>query len=103
MAPRALESRDEFLKRLQAAAKDGHTQVRFGQHHFSHAVLLEGGTWRVRRLTLSREKADAYFKKHDMFMPEHAEMLSEPGDDVAFEAPTLDALVAAFRARPWPL
>jgi hypothetical protein len=102
MAPRALESKESFLARLEKAAKAGATEVRFGQHHFSHAVCLEQGTWRVRRLFTDRAKAEAFLKEHGHFMPENNEQLAEPGPDVVLEAPSLDALLAAFRKGPWP-
>ncbi|MEW5740948.1 MAG: hypothetical protein AB1938_18655 [Myxococcota bacterium] len=102
MAPRPPETLEQFLARLREAAKAGHSQVRFGLHHFSHAVLREGDVWRVRRLVLEQEKADAYRKKHGKFMREDAEMLSEPGGPVLLEAASVDALVEAFRARQWP-
>lgn len=103
MAPRPLESLDAFITRLQRAAPTvAEHPVRFGGHHHSHAVVLEAGTWRVRPLVLERAKADAFLAEHGRFMPEDAEALSEPGDPVALEAPTLDELIAAIRTRPWP-
>jgi len=102
MAPRLLESREDFLARLQQAARLGKKEVRFGAHHFSHAACLEGATWRVRRLVTPRAKAEAFLKQHGRFMPEDNEALAEPAD-VMLEAPTLGALVEALRRGPWPL
>ena len=68
----------------------------------SHAVVAQEGVFRVRRLVLSKEKADAYLKEHGMFMPEHAEMLSEPIGEIVLEAPTLEELIKKLQAGPWP-
>lgn len=104
MAPRALESKAQFIARLRSQAKSIATQpVGLGTHHFSHAVVLEEGLFRVRRLVLPKAKVDAYVAEHKSFMPEHAEMLSEPTGDVVFEAPTLEGLIAKFEAARWPL
>lgn len=104
MAPRPPESREAFLARLRAAADRVVGQpVRFGAPHHTHAVVLEDGVWRVRRLELDRARADAYRAEHRSFMPEHAEMLSEPGPTVALEAASLAALIAALQTAPWPL
>ena len=100
MAPRPLETFEQFKKRLRAAAKRGETQVRFGGHHHSYAACLEDGTWRVRRLVLDQAKADAYLAQHGTFMPEHAEMLSEPGPDFEFDG-TLDEVLNGL-AVIWP-
>lgn len=102
MAPRPLESRDQFATRLKREAADGATEVRFGAHHFSHAACLEAGTWRVRRLEYTREQAEAFMKQHGHFMPENAEDLGRPRT-LVFEAPTLDALIAELEKRAWPL
>lgn len=104
MAPRALESREAFIARLRAAS----AQVRrrplgFGGHHFTHVVVVEGGSWRVRRLVLDPAKAKAYLEKHGTFMPEHAEMLAEPGPEVVLEADSLEGLVTALQAGRWPM
>src|SRR5690606_25086124 len=104
MAPRALETLDHFIARLREAhARGGCPEVRLGGHHYTHAVVVEGGVFRVRPLILDRAKAEAYLAEHGMFMPEHAEMLSEPGPEVVLEAGSLDALCVALRAAPWPL
>lgn len=103
MAPLPLETRAQLVARLRAAGPTiAATPLRFGGHHYSHVVLVEGGRWRVRALVLDRAKADAYRARHGMFMPEHAEMLSEPGPDVWFEADSLEGLIAALEAAPWP-
>lgn len=103
MAPRPLESRDQFIARLRAAAARAATQpIGFGGHHFTHVVVREDDGWKVRRLVLDRARADAYREQHGIFMPEHAEMLSEPGP-VVIAAESLEALIAALAARPWPL
>ena len=59
MAPRAPESKDVFVKRLRSS-------------------VFEGGRLRVRRLELPKARVDAYVETHRTFMPEHAEMSSEP-------------------------
>jgi hypothetical protein len=100
MAPRPLESKEQFLKRLRSAK--GKLPIGFGQHHFSHAVVEEDGVFRVRRLVLPKEKADAYLKQHGMFMPEHAEMLSEPTGEIVHEAATLEELIKKLEAGRWP-
>lgn len=104
MAPRPLESLDAFIARLRSAG-DGvaRTPLRFGGHHFSHAVVVEDGVWSVRPLVLDRARADKYLQEHGMFMPEHAEMLSEPGDTRVLEADSLEGLIAALKAGRWPL
>lgn len=101
MAPRALESKEQFITRLRAEATS--LPVGLGMHHFSHAVVHEEGMFRVRRLVLPRAKVDAYIKEHRSFMPEHAEMLSEPTGEIVFEAPTLEELIAKFETAKWPL
>ena len=93
MAPRMPETLKDFAKRFRAAAKAGETQIRFGRHHYSHAIVLEDGVWRVRGLVLDDAKVEAYRAQHRTFMPEHAEMLSEPGPIVVFEG-TIDEVLA---------
>lgn len=103
MAPRPLESREAFIARLVAAGtKIRRHPMRFGGHHFTHVAALEGEVWRVRRLVLDRAKADAYMREHGSFMPEHAEMLAEPGP-VVLEAATLAGLVEALQGVRWPM
>jgi len=102
MAPRAPEPKDAFLKRFAAAVAAGRTEIRFGAPHLSHAAVLEDGTWRVRRLVFDPAKGEAYLKEHGMFMPEHAEMLSEPTGESVLEAATADEL-ARLLAAHWPL
>lgn len=103
MAPRPLETRDQLLARIRAADPTiARTPLRFGGHHFTHVVVVEAGRWRVRPLTLDRARADAYLKEHGMFMPEHAEMLSEPGPDILFESDSLEGLIAELTRAPWP-
>lgn len=104
MAPRALESKAQFLERLKRAAKALEKgPVGFGQHHFSHAVVFEDGRYRVRRLVLPPGKAEAYLKEHGMFMPEHAEMLSEPSGEIVLEAETLEGLISVIEKARWPM
>lgn len=100
MAPRMPESLKDFANRFRAAADRGDSQIRFGLHHYSHAIVLEDGVWRVRGLVLDRAKAEAYRAEHGMFMPEHAEMLSEPGPDILFEG-TVDEILAKL-PKIWP-
>lgn len=104
MAPRALETKAEFVQRLRRCWRaDGGARVGLGTHHWTHGVVLEEGKLRVRRLVLEKARADAYLKEHGMFMPEHAERLSEPTGAIVYEAQTLDELVALIEAGPWPL
>lgn len=105
MAPRALETKAQFVKRLaQTWRADGSVTVGLGQHHWTHGVVLEDGKLRVRRLVLDPAKAEAYRREHNgMFMPEHAERLSEPTGAIVYEADTLKALIALVEAGPWPL
>jgi hypothetical protein len=101
VAPRAPETFEAFLSRLRGTLDQGGTQLRFGQHHFSHAVCVEDGVYRVRRLECTKEEAEAYLREHGIFMPEHAEAISAPRT-LVFEAPTLDGLIDFLRER-WPL
>lgn len=100
------ESRDGFIARLRARRADSGAAfepLAFGVHHFSHVVVVEDGIWRIRRLTLDPAKADAHRAAHGVFMPEHAEMLSEPGPEIVLEADSLEALITTLRSVPWPL
>jgi hypothetical protein len=101
MAPRPPESFEAFLSRLQEAITNGGTQVRFGKNHHSHAVCVEEGVFRVRRLEVTPEEAKAYLDEHGIFMPEHSEMISKPRT-LVFEEPTLEALTAVLE-KHWPL
>lgn len=104
MAPRAPESKDEFLKRLRASWKqDGSARVGLGAPHHSHGVVLEGGRLRVRGLELPRAKVEAYMAEHRTFMPEHAELLSEPTGAIVYDAASLEELVQLIEAGRWPL
>ena len=104
MAPRAPESKDEFLKRLRSSWRsDGSARVGLGSPHHSHGVVLEGGRLRVRELELPKAKVDAYIAEHRTFMPEHAEMLSEPTGAIVYDAASLEELVSLIEAGPWPL
>lgn len=102
MAPRPLESKEQVVARLRAVAARSGEVMRFGGHHFSHAIVVHEGEWQVRRLVLDRAKGEAYLAKHGTFMPEHAEMLSEPGDVVLLAAGSREELIAAL-LRAWPL
>jgi hypothetical protein len=103
MAPRPLESLDQFIARLRTAVASGAQEVRFGGHHFSHAVVSENGRWRVRKLVLDRARADAFLKERGYFMPENAEDLAEPGEPIVFEAADLEGLVALLETASWPM
>lgn len=106
MAPRPPESKQDFFARLRQAvaeAEDGEDlELRFGHHHFSHALCREGSRWLVRRLEHDADAAAAYLAEHGTFMPEHAEMLAKPGA-VVHEAGSLDELIAALDRGRWPL
>ena len=104
MAPRPIESLDAFIARLRRASPlTPGAQVRFGRHHFTHAVVVEDGRWRVRPLVLDHARADAFLKERGYFMPENAEDLSEPGDPVTFEADSLEGLIEELlKAGQWP-
>lgn len=101
MAPRPPETLEAFLARLTRGLEEGRAEVRLGQHHASHAVCVEDGVYRVRRLEHTREEAEAYLAEHGIFMPEHAEVISQPRT-LVLEAPTLEALTDALQ-RSWPL
>jgi hypothetical protein len=101
VAPRPPESFEAFVARLAKALKKGATEVRFGSHHFTHAVCVEDALLRVRRLEHSPEDAEAYLRQHGIFMPEHAEQISTPRT-LVLEAASLDALMKSLEAR-WPL
>jgi hypothetical protein len=103
MAPRPIESREQVLGRLRAVAGREGEVMRFGGHHFTHAVVVRDGQWQVRRLVLDRAKGEQYLQEHGMFMPEHAEMLSEPGDEVVVAGGSREELIAAVTAGVWPL
>ena len=104
MAPRAPESKEEFLKRLRVSwQKDGTARVGIGSPHHSHGVVLQNGRLQVRRLELPKAKVDAYIAEHRTFMPEHAEMLSEPTGAIVYDAASLEELVGLIAAGPWPL
>ncbi len=102
MAPRPLESKEQVVARLRAATARSGEVMRFGGHHFSHAIVVRAGEWQVRRLVLDQAKGEAYLAKHGAFMPEHAETLSEPGDVVLLAAASREALIVAL-LRDWPL
>lgn len=102
MAPRAPESKQAFLQRLAAAVARGATEVRFGAPHHTLAVVHDAAGWRVRRLVLDPAKGQAYLAAHGMFMPEHAEQLSEPTGAIVLEAATADELARLVDER-WPL
>lgn len=93
MAPRPPESFDAFVARLRAAIAGGGVVVRFGQYHPSHAVCVEEGSVRVRRLEHTAEEAEAYLTQHGIFMPEHAAQISRRRT-IVFEAPSVDAVVS---------
>lgn len=104
MAPRPLESREQFIARLRAAGEQVRRHpLRFGGHHFTHVVVVEGARWRVRPLVLDPARARAHLAEHGTFMPEHAEMLAEPGLEVVLEAGSLAELVTALQGARWPM
>lgn len=104
LVPRAPESKPRFIARLRAqAATLAQRPVGLGSAHHSHAVVEEDGVFRVRRLVLPGEKVEGYRQTHRTFMPEHAEMLSEPTGEIVLEAPTLEGLLSRLEAVRWPL
>lgn len=92
VAPRMPETFEAFAARLRRALADGDTEVRFGLYHFSHAVCVEEGAFRVRALEVSKEEGDAYLAEHGMFMPEHAEAISRPRT-VVLEASSVEEIL----------
>jgi hypothetical protein len=101
MAPRVPEAFDQFVARAKDSLANGATEVRYGLHHFSHAIVVEpNGTFAVRRLEYSEEERLAYYEERGMFTPEAAEMISKPRS-VVWTAATLDALLAIVQ-RNWP-
>lgn len=68
--------------------------LRFGAPHQHHAVVLEGGRYRVRELALDPAKADAFRARTGRFMPEDAEDLSEPTGPVVLDCATFEELLA---------
>jgi hypothetical protein len=100
MAPRAPETLKAFLKRLDKALRSGETEVRYGLHHHSHAVCVEDGVFRVRRLEHTPEEAEEYMREHGMFMPESAEEISKPRT-LEFEVGTRKALAETLKQH-WP-
>ncbi len=101
MAPRTPETLTEFIKRLTQAIEEERDEVRFGQHHFSHAICMEDGRFRVRRLESTPEEVEAFRKEHGYFMPENLEEISKPGE-LVHEAENLVNLQAWLTSR-WPL
>src|SRR5688572_23981189 len=101
MAPRPLEKRADFITRLKKSAEQGATEVRFGGHHFTHAVCREGEVWRLRLLETTAEERDAYLAERGFFMPESQEEIAKPRT-LRFEAPSLDKLIARIKKMPWP-
>jgi hypothetical protein len=93
MAPRRPESRRELAKRLRDSFAHGASVVRFGRHHFSHAVCRESDQWRVRALETTAEERDAYMAEHGMFMPESQEAIAKPRT-LLFESKSLDDVLA---------
>ncbi|MCA9637902.1 MAG: hypothetical protein KC420_17865 [Myxococcales bacterium] len=104
MAPRPPETRENVIARLRRVDPTAeHLCLRFGSPHNTHAVVVEGGRWQIRRLVLDLARAEAFREEHGYFMPENAEDLSEPGPEVILEAPSLTRLIAAIEAaRAWP-
>lgn len=101
MAPRWLETREEFITRLRrSAAHVARSPVGVGEHHFTHAVVLEDRVWRSRRLYLDPAKVAAYRAEHTNFMPEHVWAFSEPGPEIGLAAPSLEALIDGLQALP---
>jgi hypothetical protein len=100
MAPRLPEPFNAFVLRLQKELKEGHTEIRYGRNHHSHAVCLEDDVFRVRRLETTKEEAEAFMREHGMFMPENAEAISKPRS-LEFEAANLDTLLELLE-KNWP-
>ena len=94
MAPRPQQSPSVVIAAIKKHIEKG--PVRFGSPHHSRAAMKEDGRYRVRLLALEKEKADAYMKEHGMFMPEHAELLSEPTGVIELDFATLEELISAL-------
>lgn len=92
MAPRLPESLSSFRARLAQAAARGATEVRFGLHHASHAVVADGERWVVRALVVDPAEAAAFLEQHGRFMPEDAETISRPTGAVVLDAPDVPTL-----------
>ncbi|MDH5491852.1 MAG: hypothetical protein OEY14_07855 [Myxococcales bacterium] len=90
-----------FLERLTRAIAEGSTEIRFGGSHYTHAVCIEEGWFRVRRLVERREDAEAFLREHGHYTPENAEDLRRPGESL-FESRTVEAL-EPWLAQRWPV
>lgn len=99
MAPRPPEPMAHLIQRIRDGASSLARQpIRYGTPHNSHAVVLEEGRYRVRRLALSRERADAFRAANGgRFSPENAEDLSEPTGAIEHDFATLDELISALQ------
>lgn len=64
-----------------------------GMAHHTHGIVFEAGVYRVRRLELPAGAMEAFIARHQMFMPENAEALSEPIGEIVLEAQSLEALL----------
>jgi hypothetical protein len=101
VSPRAPESYEHFEQRARRALGAGAAEVRYGLHHFSHALVTEpDATFTVRLLEYTQAEADAYLAEHGMFMPESAESISTARTVIA-KARTLDDALAMVK-RDWP-
>jgi len=102
MAPRLPEAFEQFEQRARSALSGGASEVRFGRHHHSHAIVTEpDGSFAVRRLEYTQAERDAYFAAHRMFMPESAEQISKPRTVVATTRTLDEVLQIVKRSWPW--
>jgi hypothetical protein len=88
------------MKRLKKAMKEGQSVVPYGRHHFNHAICIEEGHFRVRRLEATPEEVEAFKQEHGMFMPEQLEQISKPRT-LVHEVESLDALEKWLESS-WP-
>jgi hypothetical protein len=102
MAPRRPESRAEFIARLRHVAPSA-LPLLFGSPTLTHAVVVQQGRWRVRRLVSNRERERAHWQRYGRLLPEEAEMMAEPTGNVLLDASSVDELIQQLEHTPWPL
>lgn len=101
MAPLPSLTRESLLAQLRHA-RLGATPWRFGSPHPTHAVVHEGGRFRLHVLSLTQARIDEFKRTHGRFMPEDAGEISEPGRVLA-DTESVEALCSAVAGLSWPL